>query len=465
VIKTMNDILSQVDLIREAFHYKSRFEGSTMVFKIDCPVTEEPGFPWLVKDLALLAQTGFRVVIVPGANEAIDRVLQRQNIASAFYTTGDSSEPVRITDANAMPFVEMAAFHTATRFMPFLSGSRVDAIIGNFVRARGSGVVDGVDMGHTGAVDKIYSDSISRVLNLGAVPILPCIGWSPSGKAYNVPSDEIALAVSSALGANKLFIVSSHNGIRGELKQLPENIETREDGSIVRLTPADAEKIISALAAANAGKTRGQGQGQMMPPPPPPLLRELMLALAACRAGIDRVHLIDGREEGAVLKELFSNLGVGTMIFTDEYESIRPLHSRDLPDVLRIMEPLMKAGILIRRTAEQIQEKREDYAVFEIDGSVHACGALHDWGEGQGEIAAIASDPLYSGMNLGRRIVGYLIEKARKKGMNRVFVLTTVTQDWFEALGFREAGTDSLPEKKRQVYDQSRKSKVFALVL
>ncbi|MDR2922272.1 MAG: amino-acid N-acetyltransferase [Treponema sp.] len=467
----MKDILSQVDLIREAFHYKSRFEGSTMVFKIDCPVTEDPCFPWLVKDLALLAQTGFRVVIVPGAKEAIDRVLQGQKIASAFCAAGDSaepaspqesaspqepaspSEPVRVTDAQAMPFVEMAAFHTATRFMPFLSGSRVDAIIGNFVRARGLGVINGVDMGHTGAVDKIYTESISRVLDLGAVPILPCIGWSPAGKAYNVPSDEIALAVSSALGANKLFIVSAHNGIRGELKQLPENVETREDGSIVRLTPADTEKIISALAAANPGKT------------PPPLLRELKLALAACRAGVDRVHLIDGREEGAVLKELFSNLGVGTMVFTDEYESIKPLHSRDLPDILRIMEPLMKSGILIRRTAEQIQEKRDDYAVFEIDGSVHACGALHDWGEGQGEIAAVASDPLYSGMNLGRRIVGYLIEKARKKGMKRVFVLTTATQDWFETLGFCEARLDSLPEKKRRVYDQSRKSKVFALEL
>jgi amino-acid N-acetyltransferase len=451
----MKEILSQVDLIREAFHYKSRFEGSTMVFKIDCPVTEEPGFPWLVKDLALLAQTGFRVVIVPGAKEAIDRVLQRQNIASAFNF--DSVEPVRITDERAMPFVEMAAFHVATRFMPFLSGSRVDAIIGNFVRARGLGVMDGTDMEHTGAVDKIYTEPMSRVLQLGAVPILPCIGWSPSGKAYNVPSDEIALAVSKALGANKLFIVSAHNGIRTEVNRLPENIETREDGSIVRLTPVDTEKIIAALVSSNTGKPKGQF--------PPPLLRELRLALSACRAGVDRVHLIDGREEGSVLKELFSNLGVGTMVYTDEYESIKPLRSRDLPDILRIMEPLMKSGILIRRTAEQIQEKRQDYAVFEIDGSVHACGALHDWGENQGEIAAVASDPLYSGMNLGRRVVGFLIEKARKKGMNRVFVLTTVTQDWFETLGFREARVDSLPEKKRQVYDQSRNSKVYALEL
>ena len=177
------------------------------------------------------------------------------------------------------------------------------------------------------------------------------------------------------------------------------------------------------------------------------------------------MHIIDGRDEGAVLKELFSNLGVGTMVYADEYESIRPLRSRDLPDILRLMEPLMQKGILIRRSAEQIQEKKGDYVVFEIDGSVHACGALHDWGEAQGEIAAVATDPLYSALGLGRQIVGYLIEKARKNRMRRVFVLTTHTHDWFESLGFREAPVESLPVQKRRLYDQNRRSNVFALEL
>jgi amino-acid N-acetyltransferase len=354
----------------------------------------------------------------------------------------------------------MAAFHVATRFMTFLSGSRVDAVIGNFVRARGLGVVDGTDMEHTGTVDKIFTDSISRVLNLGMVPILPCIGWSPAGKPYNVPSDEIALAVSAALVAVKLFIVSTHGGLRRGLFPLPEQIETREDGRVVRLTPQEAEAIVAAFAAQNtASGAAADG------PAPMPQARELRLALQASRAGVDRVHIIDGREEGAVLKELFSNLGAGTMIYADEYESIRPLHSRDLPDILRLMEPLMQTGILLRRTAEQIQEKKDDYVVFEIDGSVHACGALHDWGEGQGEIAAVATDPLYTGMNLGRRIVSCLIEKARKSRMSRVFVLTTHTQDWFESLGFHEAPLDTLPDRKRQTYDQTRKSKAFSLTL
>ncbi|MDR1868793.1 MAG: amino-acid N-acetyltransferase [Treponema sp.] len=452
----MDDINSQVDLIREVFHYQSRFEGSTMVFKIDYPVTEDPGFPGLVKDLALLAKTGFKVIIVPGAKENIDAVLKQYNIETSFASIHDF--PVRITSSQAIPFVEMAAFNVASRFMTFLSGSRVEALIGNFVRARGLGIVNGIDTEHTGAVDKIYAESIGRVLNLGMIPILPCIGWSPSGKPYNVPSDEIALAVSKALGAAKLFIVSVRGGLRADALTLPDNLETRQDGSLVRLSPQQAESLIAANGAfsglneAETAAWRGY-------------LREIKLGLLASRAGIHRVHIIDGREEGAVLKELFSNLGVGTMIYTDEYDSIRVFHSRDLPDILRLMEPLMQKGILIRRSAEQIEEKRDDYAVLEIDGSIRACGALHNWGEAQGEIAAVATDPQYTDLGLGKKIVGFLVEKARKSKMRRAFVLTTQTQDWFEALGFKETSIETLPDKKRKVYDQSRKSKIFALEL
>jgi len=479
----MDNILSsQVDLIREVFHYQSRFEGSIMVFKIEYPVTEDPGFPGLVKDLALLAKTGFKVIIVPGAKENIDAVLKQYDVDSSYANIYDANTArdaslqdfhVRVTTGQAIPFVEMAAFHVASRFMTLLSGSRVDALIGNFVRARGLGVINGIDTEHTGTVDKIYADSLDRVLNLGMIPILPCIGWSPSGKPYNVPSDEIALAVSTALNAAKLFILSAHRELRADklnlvkrnraslmrrlleitgeehtLRNFPENLETRPDGSLVRLTPRQAEEIINSSSV-----------------PDQRYLRELKLALRASRAGVHRVHIIDSREEGAILKELFSNLGIGTMIYTDEYDSIRAFRSRDLPDILRLMEPLMQKDILIRRNPEQIQEKKNDYSVLEIDGSVRACGALHDWGESQGEIAAVATDPQYTDLGLGRKIVGFLVEKARKANMRRVFVLTTQTQDWFESLGFKEAAVETLPEKKRKVYDQGRKSKVFALEL
>ncbi|MCL2184821.1 MAG: amino-acid N-acetyltransferase [Treponema sp.] len=449
----------EVDLIREVFHYQSRFEGSTMVFKIDYPVTEDPCFTGLVKDLALLSKTGFKVIIVPGAKEHIDTVLKQHNIETSYFDSSARNDiPIRLTTSQAIPYVEMAAFNAASRFMTFLSGSRVEALVGNFVRARGLGVVDGIDTEHTGTVDKIYADSLNKVLNLGMIPILPCIGWSPSGKPYNVPSDEIALAVSKELGAVKLFIISANDGSAAKNLNLniykenqTDKIETRQNGSLIRLTPCQTQGIIEANSKPSIESKQ--------------ILQELKLALMASKAGINRIHIVDGREEGAVLKELFSNLGIGTMVYADDYDSVRAFHSRDLPDILRLMEPLMQNGILVRRSAEQIQEKKNDYSVLEIDGSVRACGALHDWGEGQGEIAAVATDPQYTDLGLGRKIVGYLIEKAGKNKMRRVFVLTIKTQDWFEALGFKEVQVESLPEKRRMVYDQSRKSKVFALEL
>jgi amino-acid N-acetyltransferase len=493
---------SQVDLIREVFNYQSRFEGTTMVFKIDYPVIEDPGFPGLVKDLALLAKTGFKVIIVPGLKENIDTVLQRHNIDSSY--TSAHGIPVRVTTSQAIPFVEMTAFNTANRFMTFFSGGRVDAVIGNFVRARGLGVINGIDTENTGTVDKIYAESLGRILELGMIPILPCVGWSPSGKPYNVPSDEIALAVSSALGAAKLFILSGHKGLKLDNLNIPhgnrpsllrrslhidntllakrsggisnqaslmqrlltisvdthtsqsnqEKPEARPDGSLIRLTPLQAEALIKA----NSGQHKPDSVSEQN-------LRELKLALQASRAGVHRVHIIDGREEGAVLKELFSNLGIGTMIYIDEHDCIRPLRSRDIPDILRLMEPLMQKDILVRRNPEQIQGKKNDYSVLEIDGSIRACAALHDWGENQGEIAGIATDPHYTDLGLGRRIVGFLIEKARKNQMKRVFVLTTQTQDWFEAIGFKEVPVETLPGEKLKSYDENRNSKIFALDL
>ena len=125
----------------------------------------------------------------------------------------------------------------------------------------------------------------------------------------------------------------------------------------------------------------------------------------------------------------------------------------------------MQKDVLVRRSPEDVQEKKNDYVVLEIDGSIRACGALHHWGEAQGEIAAVATDPMYTDLGLGRRIVGFLVEKARKSGMRRVFALTTQTQDWFESLGFKETTVETLPEQKRRIYDLNRKSNVFALEL
>jgi len=160
-----------------------------------------------------------------------------------------------------------------------------------------------------------------------------------------------------------------------------------------------------------------------------------------------------------------SSLDLGTMVYGNDYESIRPMKPEDIGDVLRLMQPLVQEGVLVKRTEDDLNARQGDFVVYSIDEVVHACGALHDYGEGKGEIAAIATNPVYRHLSMGRRIVSFLIEKAARAGMTSVFALTTRTVDWFEQLGFIEADVESLPARKRENYDHARKSRIFVLDL
>lgn len=437
----------QVDLIREAFYYQSRFDGRVMVIKTDYPLIRDQHFASLMRDLALLARTGIRLVLVPGAKEWIDAVLAEYDIESS-YANG-----LRITGADAIPFVKMAAFDVASQIVSGFAANDCEAVIGTFVRARGLGVIEGLDYQHTGTVDRIRSDTIRTVLDSGLIPVIPCIGWSASGRCYNLSSDAIALELCRTLNPAKFFVLSAHDGLKSDELILPANLTGASEGRLARLRPSEARDILSRNDSEGASDEKCRA------------LADLSLAVRASEAGVERVQIVDGRREGAILRELFSNLGVGTMIHADEYESIRPLRTDDIAEVLRIMEDAMDKGILLRRSAEDILDKRGDYIVYEVDGSIHGSAALHDHGEGQAEIAALAADSEYAALGIGRRMVRYLLDRAREQGFSRVFVLTTRTGDWFEQQGFRAVSSESLPSKKRATYDKKRNSTVFALDL
>jgi amino-acid N-acetyltransferase len=432
----------QVDLIREVFYYQSRFDGKTIVLKIDYPILNAPHFPQLLKDLAMLRATGIEIILVPGARGWIDAVLREYDTESAYV------DGVRIATEDSIPFIRMAAFDVANRLMTLLTAFQANAVIGNFTRARGIGVIDGVDFQNSGRVEKILTEPLQQILDQGMIPIFPCIGWNAAGKPYNLASDEIALAVAEALQAEKLFFVTDSDGFIETRFNLPPGLVKNSDGRVARLSLEEAQEVLNL----NAGN-------------PDPDLKYLDLALAACRHGTERAHVVDGRLEGAILREIFSNLGVGTMIYGNDYESIRPMKADDISDVLRLMQPLMNKGILVNRTEDDLMGRQGDFVVYSIDDVVHACGSLHDYGDGQGEIAAIATNPVYSHLSMGRKILSYLVEKAATLGMTRVFVLTTRTVDWFEQLGFVETELESLPARKRESYDHARKSRILALEL
>jgi amino-acid N-acetyltransferase len=438
----------ETELIREVFVYAHRFMKSVFVFRIGARLMDNPSFTGLVSDLALLHENGIKIILVPSGGARIDELLSIYGIKT------ERVDGLRISTPEAMPLIEMAAFDTATRLMNQLARNKVEAVVGNWVRARSYGVRNGVDFQATGVVDKVNVDLIERSLEDDFVPILPCIGWSAIGEPYNISSIELATELAIGLKARKLFFLtegelfaSGGGALRGE------GVATRTDAacgdSLSRLTVQAAERVL-----AEEGGGLGHAERDM-----------LAHSVTACRSGVERVHFLDGGQEGVVLKEVFSTLGSGTMVHADPFENIRPMLEEDIPDVLRIMEPLIQQGNLVRRTEEELQRRRADFAVFETDGTLRGCGALHRYGSARAEIAALAVDESYKHLGIGQRMVGYLIEEARRQRLEGVFVLTTRTSDWFLSLGFSPATVEELPEERRETYDVDRKSRIYAMRL
>jgi len=245
--------------------------------------------------------------------------------------------------------------------------------------------------------------------------------------------------------AAKLFFVTETGGINSAGFNIPEDAYVSEDGTISQMTLAQAGQFLDLNQEHGFDAARGM----------------VSYAYRACKRGVRRVHIIDGTAEGMILQEIFSNRGFGTMVYANKHENIRPMTAADIPGVLSLMQPKVEAGALVARTSNDLAERLDDYAVYDVDGSLHACGALHVFPDRQGEIAAIVVDEAYASRKIGRKMISYLIEHATKIKLKSVFVLTTQTSDWFQQLGFVEATVDDLPEQKREKYNRGRNSLVL----
>lgn len=430
------NIQNHVDLIREVFNYTERFKGSTFVIKISNKIIDHPDFPQHAMDLALLNKVGIQTIIVPSARNRIDEILERFNVQKRF------NKGIRISDQDSIDFIKMAAFDVAHRVMTALSGHQITALIGNWIRARTRGVIDGVDFLHTGLVDKVDVQAIKRTLEQGSVAILPCVGHNAVGSPFNLSSDEITVSIAIALNAKKIFHLEADPVMRTPEWKIPEKLKTLDDGRIFRLTPSTTQELL----ALNPTK------------PDKELLEN---AAWACESGIERVHILDGRQPGVLLEEIFSTLGVGTMLFANTDERIRPMKSSDVPGILEIMKPMVAEGILIARTREELERKYQDYWVYAMDGLAHGCVALHIMEESTAEIANVAVDPRYTQLGIGVKLITCILEEAMEKGIKRVFVLTTRTADWFLAQGFQEGSIADLPLKKLAQYNKERNSRIL----
>ena len=426
--------------VRDVIRYLQKFKNALLVIYLDDKTISSPLFSSHIRDIALLHQAGLKVVLIPGARRRIDEILKNAGIKWSY------NENFRVTSTEAMPLIKMAAFDVSNTVMTSLAANNISAVIGNWVRARGRGVLNGFDYGTAGEIDKLETEAILKVLDDGFIPIFPCIGWNAAGHPYNISSMLLAKQVAMNLKADKLFFMMFNEEINAEHYIIPEGFALSESGNIPAMSLEEVDRFVAENPSADSD-----------------IKNLLKASQEACRAGVTRVHILDGNLDGVLPCEIFSGLGSGTMIYTGNYGKVRAMEQTDIPSVLAIMKPFIESGKLLTRTETQIADTLEDYIVYEIDGGVHACAALHFYEDGQAEIAAVAVDENYAHMGIGPKLMDNLIEQAMEGQATSIFIMTTQTADWFEQLGFVEDSIESLPEARRKLWTPRRGSKVYRL--
>ena len=393
----------------------------------------------LIHDFSLLKSLGIRLVLVHGIRPQIDQRLNQQNVTSSF------SNNLRITDDQALQCVKEAAGLVRVEVEALLSmglanspmaGAKIKVASGNFVTAKPLGVLDGIDYKHTGKVRRIDAAAIHQQLDQDNVVLISPIGYSPSGEIFNLSAEQVATEIAIELQADKLILLTEQSCISNQ--QVIQQMTVREVEDFLKQEKDLATSIYNSLKA----------------------------SIQSCQQGVKRVHLINRKIDGALLLELFTRDGKGTLISSNPFEEIRPAVLNDIAGILDLIKPLEQQGFLVKRSREKLEMEINDYIVIERDGLIIGCTALHIMNDKQSaEIACLAVHLDYQKSARGNRLLDYLINKAKKERLNQLFVLSTQTMQWFIERGFKPTEINNLPEQRKEFYNEERNSKVLCKTL
>lgn len=395
----------------------------------------DDNFAHIVQDIALLNSLGVRLVIVHGARPQIDQVLNVLNIKSQFH------DGLRITDQAALNAVHAAIGIVKSDIEARLSvglpntpmhGARIRVVSGNFVTAKPKGIINGIDYQHTGEVRRIDRRAIDQQLDQGNIVLLSSCGYSPSGEMFNLSAEDVATQTAISLAAEKLILMGSDEGLPAR-----EN----ESGVITQITTDELSRLMHTVT----GEHKIHAQS----------------SVTAVKAGVNRAHLLSHKVDGALLQELFTHEGAGTLITAGDYEQLRQANIEDVGGILELLTPLEEQGILVRRSREVLETEISRFKVIELDGMIIACAALYPYSSELAELACVAVSSEYRSGQRGDRLLNAISDQARAENMNKIFVLTTRTAHWFIERGFSETDISALPQERQSLYNFQRNSKVF----
>jgi amino-acid N-acetyltransferase len=426
-----------IEDFRQSAPYIHAHRGRTFVLAFGGEAVADLRFSGLVHDIALLHGLGIRLVLAHGARPQIESRLKARG-ARLEYANG-----LRITDDAALACVKEAVGTVRVEIEALLSmglpntpmsGVRLGTSSGNFVTARPLGIRDGIDYCHTGEVRRIDGRAIRQHLDDQRIVLLSPIGYSPTGEVFNLSAEEVATAAASELQADKLILITEGPELRDGTRQ-----------------PISQLSLIEATALLNSGRRLNRDT-----------LRHLGHALHACRHGVNRVHLVSRRREGALLLELFTRDGSGTLITAENYEGLRTATIDDVGGILSLIVPLENEGILVKRSRELLEIEINHFHVTERDGTIIACAALYPAEDGKlAELACLAVHAEYRNRGRGDALLKAIEDKAVRGGVEKLFVLTTRTAHWFRERGFLPGDITQLPARKQSLYNYQRKSRIY----
>lgn len=436
-----------VQWFRSAAPYIHAFGGKTFVIAFGGEVVADGGFVGLTHDLNLLASLEIKLVLVHGARPQIESRLLASGIEPR-YVNG-----IRVTDDPTLQCVKESIGRVRVEIEALLSmglanspmaNADIRVASGNFVTARPIGVIDGIDLLHTGETRKIDAAGIRACLDDNDVVLMSPLGYSPTGEIFNLTLEDVALQVAVALSAEKLIFMMDTDGI------------TDRNGDLLReLTAAEADAQLQAYKDQSPGREQDEGSAD-------DIALYLPRAAQACHGGVQRAHLISRHVDGALLLELFTRDGIGTMVTRDPLQKLRGANINDIAGILALIEPLEQQGVLVRRNRELLEREVDHFVVVEHDGRIVGCAALYPFAKnGAGELACLTVDSAYRDSGCGQSLLDYIEEKAHQQKITKLFVLTTRAAHWFIERGFNETDIDSLPPQRQSLYNYSRRSKIF----
>lgn len=436
-----------VQWFRSATPYIHAFGGRTFVIAFGGEVVDEKQFIALSHDLNLLASLEVRLVLVHGARPQVEQRLKRDKLTPK-YVNGirvtDDAAMEAVKEANGAIRVEIEALLSMGLVNSPMAGADIRVASGNFVTAKPMGVLDGIDLQHTGEVRRIDATAIQKRLDDGELVLLSPLGYSPTGEAFNLSLEDVAVSAAIALDADKLIFLMDSEGVhnlRGELLR--------------EMTAEKAKNLLRNVSENEQALNISEDVNYYLP-----------AAVRACEHGVARSHLISRHIDGAIIQELFTVDGIGTMVTELSLERMRQANIEDVGGILKLIEPLELEGFLVRRGRERIEMEINHFYVMEHDNRVIGCAALYPFvAERTAEFACLAIDPAYRGAGRGDKLFYYCANEAKALGSKSLFCLTTRTEHWFLERGFIEQSVEKLPTEKQKLYNFQRKSKVFSKTL